>query len=410
MTRILFVDDEIRILDGLRRMLWKHRDRWSMHFAAGPAAAVTALGQGPFDILITDMRMAEMDGATLLERAMVESPATVRIVLSGQTEAGASERAAGVAHRFLSKPCDPTELATTIELIETYRQLVPDRSIQAALGRMSTVPTLPSVYEALEQVLGDSPSLPIVSRLVRSDPGLTAGVLHLVSSSFFGRARESVNPDVALGSVGFGRLRSVVMGMRDVNATVVRDGGSALRLESERRHAQVTAAVARAIAPASVDVDSAWAAGLLHDVGKLLACICLPNGLGSTIAEARAADASPADLEAMRGGPTHASVGGYLLGLWGLRPDVVAAVVHHHEPMHAPPAYATLAATVHVADVLAHYVAASADGDGPLPALDDAAVVRIGGEAVLESGRRAAILASADGRRTASPSRPTQCA
>ena len=83
MKRILFVDDEQRILDGLRRLLRDKRAEWEMVFVDGGSKALEQLRASPFDIVITDMRMPGMDGATLLTHVKEEFPDVVRLVLSG---------------------------------------------------------------------------------------------------------------------------------------------------------------------------------------------------------------------------------------------------------------------------------------------------------------------------------------
>jgi YesN/AraC family two-component response regulator len=82
---ILFVDDEPRILGGMRRMLRTYRDRWDMSFAEGGEAALVALRDRPCDVIISDYRMPGMNGAQLLEHVRSEFPATARVILSGQT-------------------------------------------------------------------------------------------------------------------------------------------------------------------------------------------------------------------------------------------------------------------------------------------------------------------------------------
>lgn len=101
--RILFVDDEPMILRGLNAMLRRERRRWDMSFATSGAEALTLIDLGPFDVIVTDMRMPEMDGAELLSAVRDRHPETVRIVLSGFSETQASLRAIPVAHQFVSE-------------------------------------------------------------------------------------------------------------------------------------------------------------------------------------------------------------------------------------------------------------------------------------------------------------------
>ena len=101
--RILFVDDERRVLEGLEDLLVRYRHKWEMVFAVGGAEALEQLQQKPFDVIVTDMRMPGMDGATLLGLVNERYPGTVRIVLSGHFEMEAATRTVPVAHQFLHK-------------------------------------------------------------------------------------------------------------------------------------------------------------------------------------------------------------------------------------------------------------------------------------------------------------------
>src|ERR1700744_745010 len=105
MKRILFVDDEENILDGIRRMLHADRDRWETEFVTSGQAALLAAKERPFDVVVSDLRMPGLDGAELLGHIREQFPGAGRIVLSGYSEPGLAARAAKVAHRVLAKPC-----------------------------------------------------------------------------------------------------------------------------------------------------------------------------------------------------------------------------------------------------------------------------------------------------------------
>ena len=83
MKRILFVDDENNILDGIRRLLHADRKRWDMEFAIGGEAALRACEAGRFYVVVSDMRMPGMDGATLLGHIRDLYPSTARLILTG---------------------------------------------------------------------------------------------------------------------------------------------------------------------------------------------------------------------------------------------------------------------------------------------------------------------------------------
>jgi CheY-like chemotaxis protein len=116
--RILFVDDDDAVLRGLRLVMRSRRDRWDMEFVASGAAALAALRDGrPCAVVVSDLRMPGMDGATLLAAVAGEFPAAARLVLSGYADPAQLERAREVAHALLAKPCPPDELQHAIEAV-----------------------------------------------------------------------------------------------------------------------------------------------------------------------------------------------------------------------------------------------------------------------------------------------------
>ncbi len=121
LPRILFVDDEVAVLDGLRRQL---RKRFDVLTATGgeDALQLLAAADEAVAVIVSDMRMPEMDGATLLGRVRRQHPDVVRILLTGQADTQSAIAAVneGSIHRFLTKPCPPEvlidELASAVEL------------------------------------------------------------------------------------------------------------------------------------------------------------------------------------------------------------------------------------------------------------------------------------------------------
>lgn len=114
--RILFVDDEPRVLRGLERTLGALREEWEMAFADGGASALSlCAGSTPFDVVVSDIRMPGIDGVALLREVRTLLPAAARIALTGHADQDESLR--DLVHGFLAKPCDPRELRTVIEAV-----------------------------------------------------------------------------------------------------------------------------------------------------------------------------------------------------------------------------------------------------------------------------------------------------
>jgi response regulator RpfG family c-di-GMP phosphodiesterase len=130
-AKVLCVDDDARILKGIRRQLG---DQFALDCAEGPQAALEQLEQsGPYAVVVSDMRMPGMTGIELLTRIRSTSPDTVRIMLTGEADLATTIAAVNEGHifRFLTKPCAPDVLGRAVshglrqyELVTAEKELV----------------------------------------------------------------------------------------------------------------------------------------------------------------------------------------------------------------------------------------------------------------------------------------------
>jgi DNA-binding NtrC family response regulator len=180
MKRILFVDDESRVLDGLRRMLYAERKRWAMEFALGGEAALQACEVEAFDVVVSDMRMPGMDGATLLGHIRDRYPSSARVILSGYAEPTLSTRAVSVAHRFLAKPCNASELQSIIDRLCALQDLLCAPELRRIVGAIGQLPSLSITYTSLTQAVRDpDASVDKVADIIERDVAMAAKVLQL---------------------------------------------------------------------------------------------------------------------------------------------------------------------------------------------------------------------------------------
>jgi len=142
MEKVLFVDDEPNVLEGIQRGL---RKRVDLQTATSPAEGLRLLREaGPFSVVVSDMRMPEMNGAQFLARAHECSPNTVRMILSGQADLEATISAVNQGHifRFMCKPCSSDELWAAVEAgIEQFRLVVAEKVLleQTLSGAVKTL-------------------------------------------------------------------------------------------------------------------------------------------------------------------------------------------------------------------------------------------------------------------------------
>jgi HD-like signal output (HDOD) protein len=315
--QILFVDDEQGVLDGFRNVLRGQRRGWDMVFALGGGAALAELDRRQFDVVVSDMRMPGMDGATLLAKVKEKQPRAVRIVLSGQTDLESAMRTVLVAHQFLSKPCDVEILRSTVERACKLNEMLHSEGLRKVAGDVSLLPSSPGVYTAITQALAkNSSTISDIARIVEKDPGLCAKILQVANSAFFGIGRKVTSVTEASTYLGMVTLKNLALMLESFPQI---KGASPQQKETFRKlqvHSLLVAFLARQIVGKTDKrrSDEAFVAGMLHDVGHAIL-------------------AMRGDAVAGESGVDHAVLGAYLLGIWGLPFPVTEAVANHNSPM-----------------------------------------------------------------------------
>ena len=353
--RILFVDDQPNVLEGMGRMLRDMRYQWDMRFAVGGPDALGVMAAEPFDLVVSDMRMPVMDGLQFLTEVRAKYPNVIRVILSGYADQLLIMRSVGVAHQYLSKPCDAEMLRSTLTRAIGLRTLMADESITRLVGQMDTLPSLPALYSEIVQELQSSDaSIRRVGEIIAKDLGMTAKILQLVNSAFFGIRRRVSNPADAATYLGLETIQSLVLSFKAFSMfpTPVRDNS----LTTIWSHSLATAALAKRIAEGEhagkSEADESFTAGLLHDLGRLLLANNLPKQYGDVIRHAAVSGTAFSTAERAMLGTTHAEVGAYLLGLWGLPDPIIEAVALHHRPGDCTHKVFTPLSAVHAADAL----------------------------------------------------------
>jgi HD-like signal output (HDOD) protein/CheY-like chemotaxis protein len=355
--RIIFVDDEPQVLEGLSRMLRSKRNEWTMTFVESGAAALEVMAHEQIDVIVTDMRMPVMDGASLLEHAKKLYPGTVRLILSGHGDLSPIMRAAGVAHQYLTKPCDAEILKATIRRARALNDLLHSPRLLQVVGRIRSLPTVPAVYQELTRCLRDpEATLASVAQIVAKDAGMSAMMLKLVNSAFFGVPKQTHAVLRAVSLLGVDMVLGLVLthGLFEDHANA---DAVAVNLAQLQAKAELAAAATRCVARLerldAASVDQAYAAALLQEIGTLVLATQLPEQYADVVALSRALAVPLVELETAEFGATHAEVGGYLLGLWGLPSTVVEGVAFHETPSAVPSDTLTAAALVHIGARLA---------------------------------------------------------
>ena len=350
--RILFVDDEPSILQGLENILRKQRGRWDMFFAVGAEAALAHLREKTFDVIVSDMRMPGMDGAELLARVKVDYPNVVRLVLSGHAEKESVVRALPVAHQFLNKPCDAETLRLAIERTCDVHGLLESPNIRQLVGSIDRLPTAPRTYWELTQAVAD-PNIDLarLAGIVQQDPGMSVKLLQLVNSAYFGLAQRITSIHQAVVYLGIELLRGLALSTH-VFGNLDWPDIEGFSMERFQIAALMSGKLARHIIKDPQRSEEAFTAALVHDIGLVVLASGFPKEYEELLKRMKTTGIGLPELEREHFGASHEHVGAYLLGSWGVPFSIVAAVAHHHHPSAAPPGPQDILAAVHVADAL----------------------------------------------------------
>ncbi len=366
MRKILFVDDEKNILQGLQRMLRGMRKDWDMHFTDNGPEALRLMEASDFDVIVSDMRMPGMDGTELLTQVREKYPEMVRMVLSAFADHKAIMRTVRLAHQYVSKPCDAEILKSTIERVFALKNRLHDENLRRLIAKMEDFPGLPATFARITGLLRDpETSIQEVGNVIGEDLGMTVKILQLVNSAFYGVARQLKNPAEAAVFLGLDTIRALVLTL-GLFSGFEESGIPKKMVEDIYGHSLKTGALAKAIATleglTKDQVEEAFMAGLLHDLGKLVMVHNMPDHYGKLLGATLEKKLPIQDAEMQIFGATHDQIGAYLIGLWGLPDSIVEAVAFHHHPEQCPAIAFDPLGAVHVADALAH-VSSQAGGD-----------------------------------------------
>jgi HD-like signal output (HDOD) protein len=245
------------------------------------------------------------------------------------------------------------------------------KSIERVVGRISDLPTLPrTVLRITELVNNPKSSARDLARVVSEDQVLTARLLKLVNSSFYGFPQKISTVAGAVVLVGFDAIRNLLL------TTSIFDLFSKKRinpmiLERFWDHSLGCAICAKIIGQRLryERMEELFVSGLLHDIGKIVVMLYLNPELEKILALVKSENLLIREAEERVLGCTHAEIGRLLADRWNLSPKLAEVIAFHHEPRKSE-RFHLEAGIVHLSDILCRAVDIGSGGDPFIPALD----------------------------------------
>jgi putative nucleotidyltransferase with HDIG domain len=353
---ILLVDEDVLVLKALKRSLRQFNDQWTVSHAQFPKEALERLDQSSIDVLITEVRLTTADGELFLRSFLKKHPRAARIILTGYTSGEAIFKYAGLAHQLLAKPWSDQTLIETIQRADLISRMLSNERLKKTLNLIENFPSIPAVYlELSEKLKTGEPSLQEVGEIIIRDPSLIIKLLQIVNSPFYGLPMPVTDPQKAVALLGLDIIKGFVLTSGLFNQYENRKIAN-FHIDALWQHSLKTANIVRQIAKkehlGKEISEASFIASLLHDVGKIIIASNFPNEFKEICSRATSEGLPIWHMEQQVLGASHAEIGAYLLGLWGLPLEVIMAVQEHHQPILNGHSGIDQTALVHIANAI----------------------------------------------------------
>jgi putative nucleotidyltransferase with HDIG domain len=353
---ILLVDEDVLVLKALKRSLRRFKDQCNVYYAQSHQEALEQLDQDGIDVLITEVRLITGDCELFLRTFLKRYPGAARIVLTGYTASDAIFKFAGLAHQLLAKPWSDQILIETIQRADLISRMLADDGLKNRLNQIENFPSIPTVYTELTQKLNDGDaSMEEIGDIIIRDPSLTIKLLQIVNSPYYGLPVPVTDPKKAATLLGLDILKGFVL-TSGIFKQYEKRAMAGLSIHNLWRHSLKSANIVRQIGKCEhlekEIIETSFIAGLLHDVGKIIIASNFPEEHKEICTLSTADGQSGWQAEQSVLGVSHAEIGAYLLGLWGLPLEIIKAVQEHHQPNPEEHSQIDQIVLVHVANAI----------------------------------------------------------
>lgn len=331
---------------------------WDLLRVDSAGSLVSYLKEKEFQaIVVAPSTQHHRDQDCLLKSMNLQQQA-IRVVLPGLMGSPSQiSRTSELAHRVYDDSQSNSEIAQSIEIQVKLNKLINKPRNREFLSTGGPLPAAPQVYKELTDALNSAnSSIPQIANIVQQDPALSAKVLKMVNSAFFGLNRPVSNIAEAVSLLGLRMLRGLALSGHLTDLYPQDKDWQAFSFDRVNARSLLVARLAMKIAKdmkANVAVqDQAFVAGLMHDIGTLYIASKAPARYQQVLQLSGERNAAICAVEKKVLGFFHGEIGAYLLAHMGLPAQVVEAVLLHHTPQLCGDHQFTPLTAVHVADAL----------------------------------------------------------
>jgi len=338
--KVLVVDDDLSYLSSFEDSLKREGRPFTTYSALGAEQAIRLLERESIDLIISDVDMpGGMSGEALLHKVSFQWPSTLRFLMTGKVESISAFRLFGVAHQVVSKETSHSEIFELISAALTLREKIHSPDVLHCVNRFDSLPLLPESFVRVSELLKKEDFYQAeLIEVVNRDLTLSAEILRVANSAYFGARKKITSLDLALNLLGTSSVRNIII----FAELFKQPHGLPKQLfdiselwEHSVSVANISTLLARRLGLPTALREAAFSAGLLHDLGKIVLAKMRPTDYRKAIELSRDLNAPMFEAEMALFGASHDEVGAYLLESWGFPLTIVDAVAYHHHDLHS---------------------------------------------------------------------------
>lgn len=330
MKTILFVDDEVNILNALKRLF--RNLEFECYYAQNIKEAVKVLFEvDKIDMLITDIKMPEFDGLRVLKLFKQASPDTIRVALSGYASTRSITEAVSknLAKQYFYKPWKNEELIEYIRKMFLLEEKLKNVNLFEVVHKFEKIKTIPRLFNEVSMAIQKDDSIEEISEMIEKDPAIAANILRISNSAFY--AARTGNLQQAIMYIGLNNLKQIILTYEISNFKIKYFEKSASiwshSTETNKIFQEIYEKYYNKKIPSVIGT-----AGLMHDIGKILMLQIFGLSYFDNVLQSQDNTDVLLAREIEHYEIDHSTLGGYFLNWWSFPLDIIEMTMYHHDP------------------------------------------------------------------------------
>lgn len=346
--KVLFVDDERQILKALKRLF--HKSGFESFYASSGEEALGIMEKESIDMIVSDIRMPNMNGYELLKIVKEKYPLTIRVALSGYTDKFKIYNAleSNLIKFYLFKPWNNDDLKRLINKLLNLKDTLENVKVLNLVSNIDELPSVPKLYYKINRLIDEDAGMSEIASTIEQDQSIAANILRISNSAFYSNKTGSVKE--AIMFIGLLNVKNIILANNVLRST--KSSGKAFSQLAD--HSIMVNSLSQGIYQNFLDkkVPNTYAsAGLLHDIGKIVFYEHFSQDYSNLHMERKTyPDFNTIQLEKVTFGLTHEEIGAYLLDWWGIPLGIVESALFHHTPSNPNIINKEIVAVTHLAD------------------------------------------------------------